>query len=274
MIVSLFLTALPWLVGGLPGSSYEQPGWGWDDNGQPPVVSTSSGHVHGKIDPALPNVAQYLGIPFATPPVGAMRWMAPQLLDQPDAEVQATQLPPSCMQYLTNQGNSLYVRNVLQFNLQGLNTTGAISEDCLTLSVWAPARDKGQTTPWGLLGWESGHPNNPKQELLPVLIFIYGGGFSTGGEDVPYQIPAQWVNRTPDHLVVSFNYRVNIFGYPNAAGLSGTQNYGLLDQRAAVEWCYNNMKAFGGDPERMVIWGQSAGLVVSSWKCPSMMPSF
>ncbi|KXL49857.1 hypothetical protein M433DRAFT_29177, partial [Acidomyces richmondensis BFW] len=57
----------------------------------------------------------------------------------------------------------------------------------------------------------------------------------------------------------SFNYRLNIFGYPNVAGLSGTQNYGLLDQRAAVEWCHHNTKAFGGDPERMIIWGQSAG---------------
>lgn len=75
-----------------------------------------------------------------------------------------------------------------------------------------------------------------------------GGGFSTGGEDVPYQIPAQWVNTTPYHLVVSLNYRVNIFGFPNAAGL-GEQNFGLLDQRAAVEWCKKNIAAFGGHRE-------------------------
>ncbi|TKA22366.1 hypothetical protein B0A50_08185 [Salinomyces thailandicus] len=86
----------------------------------------------------------------------------------------------------------------------------------------------------------------------------HGGGFSTGGEDVPYQIPAQWVNTTPYHLVVSLNYRVNIFGFPNAAGL-GEQNFGLLDQRAAVEWCKKNIAAFGGHPNRMVLWGQSAG---------------
>jgi cholinesterase len=108
---------------------------------------------------------------------------------------------------------------------------------------------------WGPPGGSKGDDQG-----LPVLIFIYGGGFSTGGEDVPYQIAAQWVNRTPNHIVVSFNYRVNIFGFPNAAGL-GEQNFGLLDQRAAVEWVQKNIAAFGGDPTRMVIWGQSAGSI-------------
>jgi cholinesterase len=119
---------------------------GWPSHGpppaqpssSPPVVSTTSGQIHGKVDPALPNVAQYLGIPYAVPPVGDLRWTAPQLLNQPEAQIEATELPVSCMQFLTNQGNSLYVRNVLEFNLQGLNTTGAVSEDCLTISVWAP----------------------------------------------------------------------------------------------------------------------------------------
>lgn len=219
----------------------------WEDNTRrddqsPPIVLSISGRLHGKIDPALPHVNQYLGIPYAVPPVGDQRWAAPLALNQPETDIQATKLPPSCMQYLTNQGNSLYVRDVLEFNLQGLNTTGTISEDCLTLSVWAPAN---ATT---------------KCKGLPVLIFIYGGGFTTGGQDVPYQIPAQWVNRSPEHIVVSFNYRLNIFGFPNAAGLA-QQNLGLLDQRAAVEWCQENIAGFGGDPERMVVWGQSAGSI-------------
>ncbi|TIA21190.1 acetylcholinesterase [Aureobasidium pullulans] len=97
-------------------------------------------------------------------------------------------------------------------------------------------------------------------ELLPVEIWIYGGGFSTGGQDVPYQIPSQWVERAQDHIVVSINYRVNIFGFPNAAGLSD-QNVGLLDQRAAVEWVRDNIVRFGGDPSRMLLWGQSAGSI-------------
>lgn len=78
--------------------------------------------------------------------------------------------------------------------------------------------------------------------------------------DVPAQIPTQWVQRTQDHIVLSFNYRVNIFGHPNAAGLED-QNVGLLDQRAAVEWAKDNIAAFGGDPDRIIIWGQSAGSI-------------
>ncbi|KAK7698345.1 hypothetical protein SLS64_012593 [Diaporthe eres] len=143
------------------------------------------------------------------------------------------------MQSLSTSSPSVYNRDVLEFNLQGLNRTGAISEDCLTGSVWAPTNG---------------------QSGLPVLIYIYGGGFQTGGQDVPYQIPAQWVNRTPEHIVVSFNYRLNIFGFPNAAGLED-QNLALLDQRAFVQWCEKNIAAFGGDPSRMVLWGQSAGSI-------------
>ena len=82
----------------------------------------------------------------------------------------------------------------------------------------------------------------------------------TGGMDVPAQIPTQWVQRTQDHIVLSFNYRVNIFGFPNAPGLD-EQNIGLLDQRRAVEWTRDNIAAFGGDPERIIIWGQSAGSI-------------
>lgn len=223
--------------------------WGWSHGYDQLTVSTTSGHVHGKIDPALPNVRQFLGIPYAQPPVDELRWKAPEALSQPDKQIQATELPPSCNQFLSTLGNSLYTRDVLQFNLQGLNRTGSTSEDCLTASVWAPA-SQGYGHHW----WRRGK----KQEDLPVLIFIYGGGFSTGGVDVPYQIPTQWVNRSPNHIVVSFNYRINIFGFPGAPGLEN-QNLGLLDQRAAVEWCKENIAAFGGDPSRMIIFGQSAG---------------
>lgn len=215
-------------------------------DGKPPGIPTTSGRIHGKVDTALPNVHQYLGIPYAVPPVGERRWAAPELLNQPDSEVQATALPPSCLQYLdTHLPNPLF-ENVLEFNLQGLNTTGAISEDCLTLSVWTPA----DTT--------------ASPEGVPVLIFIYGGGFGAGGHDVPYQVPAQWVDGAPDHIVVSFNYRLGIFGFPNAGGLAD-QNIALLDARAVVEWCRDNIAAFGGDPGRMVLWGQSAGAMMADY---------
>lgn len=211
-----------------------------------PVIPTTSGKVKGTIDPDLPNVHQYLGIPYAVPPLGERRWQAPQLLNQPDSEIQATRLPPSCLQYLDTHMPNPLLENVLEFNLQGLNRTGSISEDCLTLSVWAPAN------------------TTASPEGVPVLIFIYGGGFSVGGQDVPYQIPAQWVDRAPGYIVVSFNYRLGIFGFPNAAGLAD-QNLALLDTRAVVEWCRENIAAFGGDPRRMILWGQSAGSMMADY---------
>lgn len=218
-----------------------------DPNDEPATIPTTSGRITGIVDDTLPNVHQYLGIPYAVPPIGERRWKAPGLLDQPDSEIQATRLPPSCLQYLDTHLPNPLLENVLEFTLQGLNTTGAISEDCLTLSVWAPAKTTAES---------SGG--------VPVLIFIYGGGFGVGGQDVPYQIPAQWVDRTRDHIVVSFNYRLGIFGFPNAGGLAD-QNFALLDTRAVVEWCRENIAAFGGDPSRMVLWGQSAGSMMADY---------
>jgi carboxylesterase type B len=115
----------------------------------------------------------------------------------------------------------------------------ASSEDCLYLAIWTPTN--------------ATHDSN-----LPVALFLPGGSFVTGGVDVPYQQPAPWVQRTQRHVFVSANYRVNIAGFPWAAGLE-EQNLGILDQRAALEWVYANIAAFGGDPSRITLWGHSAG---------------
>ena len=80
----------------------------------------------------------------------------------------------------------------------------------------------------------------------------------TGGVNIPVQLPSEWVYRSQGHIVVTINYRVNIMGFPNAAGLK-TQNVGLRDQRAAVEWVQDNIAPFGGDPTAITLWGQSAG---------------
>ncbi|KAJ4350606.1 hypothetical protein N0V95_004610 [Ascochyta clinopodiicola] len=87
-----------------------------------------------------------------------------------------------------------------------------------------------------------------------------GGGFQNGGIEVPFQMPAPWVERTQAHIVVTINYRLNIFGYPNARGLQ-EQNLGILDQRLALEWVRDNIAAFGGDSSRIMQWGQSAGSI-------------
>lgn len=128
------------------------------------TVQTTSGSVHGQINSAYPNVRQFLGIPFAQPPLGDLRWAAPQPLSQPDAKVDATKIGPSCIQYFNTNSSGVYRNQVLEYNLQGLNRTGDISEDCLKLSVWAPTRDKCR--------------ENGKDKGLPVLVYFYGGGFS------------------------------------------------------------------------------------------------
>lgn len=213
----------------------------WHDN-DGLTVGTSSGSVHGKIDASSPDVRQFLGIPFAKPPLDELRFAPPEPLDSSAASdsIEATELPPSCMQFL-GTGPNVYNREILEFGLQGLNKTGSITEDCLTLSVWAPK-------------------DVDKKKKLPILMYVYGGGFQTGGQDVPYQIPTQLVQSSQEVIVVSFNYRLNIFGYPNAGGIEPTsQNVGFLDQRLAVEWVRDNIAEFGGDASRIVLWGQSAG---------------
>lgn len=206
-------------------------------------VTVLGGVVHGLVNESEdPCVRQFLGIPFGRPPVGDLRFAPPQPA-APFGELEAKKLPPSCIQFLSTNPPSIYTQDVTEYNVQGLNVTSPnLSEDCLTLSLWAPPATANAS--------------------LPVIVFIYGGAFSTGGQDVPVQIPTDWVQRTKDHIVVTFNYRLNIFGFPNARGIPLTeQNVGLLDQRLAVEWVRDNIAAFGGDPSRITLWGQSAGSV-------------
>ncbi|KAL9061542.1 MAG: hypothetical protein Q9162_000074 [Coniocarpon cinnabarinum] len=203
-------------------------------------VNTSSGLVNGVVNSTYPDVRQFLGIPFAKPPVDNLRFMPPQPLDGPSAEpIDGTQYPFACAQYLS-PSPSVYTLDAPEFsNFQ------TVSEDCLAVTVWTPTADKCAQ-------------NSDNDKGLPVLIWIYGGGFQTGSTNIAYQIPLEWIQRTQSHIVVSLQYRLNIFGYPNAQGLE-TQNPGLLDQRAAIEWIRDNIAAFGGNPEQMTTWGQSAG---------------
>ncbi|KAK7516863.1 carboxylesterase [Phyllosticta citriasiana] len=226
---SIFATAVTALAGSTLASS-----------GSAPVIYLDNGiTVHAKVNQtASPEVAQYLGIPFAQPPIGSLRWEPPQPYKASGREViNSTKLPPSCWQYVSVQPGVLQT-DAPQFMIG----SSGMSEDCLTASVWTPTSASS------------------KNASLPVLIWFYGGGFATGGEDVPYQVPDKWVQRTKDHIVVTFNYRINIFGFPDAAGLDEV-NLGLMDQRLAVEWIRDNIAKFGGNPDNMVIWGQSAGAV-------------
>lgn len=121
--------------------------------------------------------------------------------------------------------------------------------------------------------------NVPQTKKLPVIIYLPGGGFTSDGVDIEAQKPQSWVSRTQSHIVVTINYRLGIFGFPNAAGLK-SQNVGLLDQRKAVEWVHENIEAFGGDPEAITLWGQSAGSISTDyhnyayWDNPIVKGSF
>ncbi|KAK4893513.1 hypothetical protein LTR27_008196 [Elasticomyces elasticus] len=195
-------------------------------------ISTTSGSVTGFVNSTAPNVRQWLGIPYAAPPLGALRFAPPQA--PTPHPVNASAFAPSCMQQYSN-GSTIYTEVLKEFLING-----GQSEDCLYLNVWAP-----EATSKGHGKW-------------PVFVYVPGGGFTSGGANSLYKIPDKWVQRTQGHVVVIMNYRVNLFGFPNAKGLE-RQNVGLLDQRMVVEWTKKNIAAFGGNPDSIIFWGQSAG---------------
>jgi acetylcholinesterase len=143
-----------------------------------PIAHTSSGVVVGFVNDTTPNVAQFLGVPFAEDPIGALRW-APPVLKSGNRTINATAFGNNCPQFLTN------LETVYSEDAPGFVTPQNVGEDCLSVSIWAPAN---QCT---------------KNSSLPVIAWLYGGGFGEGGANVPYQIPANWVERSQKHIVVS-----------------------------------------------------------------------
>lgn len=230
------------------------------------TVRTKTGTFTGLKNPEFGAVREFRSIPFAKPPVGPLRFHPPEPLSASSKHHDSTKFPPSCPQFVTSKPTFfnqltpyLLADNGYQNHTTGL-TLSKSSEDCLKLAIW---------TPYGI---------TPGAKL-PVVFFMTGGGFQTGGVDVPAQIPSSWVNRTQEHIVVTINYRVNIFGYPNAAGLKNP-NPALLDQRLALEWVHDNIAAFGGDPDAITMWGQSAGAISTDyhnfafWDKPIVQGSF
>ena len=189
-------------------------------------ISTDTGPVRGAV---ADGVLSFKGIPFAAPPLGALRWRAPQP-PAPWREVRAaTAYGHDCMQ--------------LPFPSDAAPLGSQPAEDCLTLNVWRPA--DGTTH-------------------LPVLVWIYGGGFVNGGASPAVYSGAPLAQH--GIVVVSFNYRVGrfgFFGHPQLTRANEDQghlvNYGFLDQIAALQWVRRNIASFGGDPARVTIEGESAG---------------
>ncbi len=173
----------------------------------------------------------FRGIPFAAPPVGELRWQAPQPAKRWRGARNADKFSPGCMQ------------NIVFADVIGRGE--GFSEDCLYLNVWTPARSA--------------------REGLPVLVYIYGGGYMVGDASEARYDGANMARQ--GMVVVTPNYRLGLFGFLAHPELSaetrykGSGNYALLDQVAALQWVRDNIAAFGGDPTRVTIAGESAGSI-------------
>lgn len=177
-------------------------------------------------------VRAWLGVPFAAPPVRALRWRAPQPVKPWSGVYHADRFAPMCLQPLRNRTMNHYFGNE------------ATSEDCLYLNIWAPPSPAPEGKPY------------------PVLVWIYGGGFNIGSASMANYSGAAMAAKGV--IQVNIAYRVGnlgFFAHPDlsreAGGASG--NYGLMDQVAGLRWVQANIAAFGGDPHNVTLMGQSAG---------------
>ncbi|MGD9946986.1 MAG: carboxylesterase/lipase family protein [Desulfobulbus sp.] len=203
----LFLIALPLVV--------------FADEQRSDVVQLDSGPIRGKVEAGM---RMFLGIPYAAPPIGELRWKPPQEVTPWTQVRNGSEFEPSCPQL--NQDEK-----------------GKYSEDCLYLNIWTPEKEP--------------------VEKLPVMFWIHGGAFNFGSASLPEYNGKNLAQKGV--VVVTINYRLGPLGFlahpllssESPQGTSG--NYGLLDQIAALRWVQKNIVAFGGDPKRVTIFGQSAG---------------
>lgn len=194
-----------------------------------PVIGVMQGRVSGTRGQG---VEAFLGLPFAAPPIGDNRWRAPKPAARWRGIRPAQQFGASCPQAIVPGGFGPWTQEFVP--------SGVTSEDCLTLNVWKPA----------------GRAAN-----LPVLVWIHGGGFTSGSSSVPVYDGASLARR--GIIVVSLNYRLGFLGALGSEELrnTGGGDFGLQDQIAALRWIKQNIAKFGGDPRRITISGQSAGAI-------------
>ena len=192
---------------------------------EPGQISIDDGILQGKTEGDL---TVFKGVPFAAPPVGDLRWKAPQPVEKWEGVKMATEYAPA--------------------PIQGGDPPSGKSEDCLYLNVWTPAKSF--------------------DEKIPVLVWIYGGGFSFGSTSEPVYSGERLAEKGV--VLVSIAYRVGTLGFlahPQLSAESPNQvsgNYGLLNMIAGLEWIQENIAAFGGDPDQVTIFGESAGGIAVS----------
>ncbi len=217
-----------WIVAALMAAALP---WGGPAAAQVLTASVTGGQVQGVL---AGGIVSFKGIPFAAPPLGALRWRAPQPVRPWQGVKHADHFGPSCMQD----------PNFAQL----FGAPRAIGEDCLYLNVWTPA-------------------HSPR-ERLPVMVWIYGGGFVGGMTSIPAYDGTQFAKKGV--VLVSIAYRLGVFGFLADPELSAESprhvsgNYGLLDMIAALRWVRANIARFGGDPSRVTIFGESAGGIAVS----------
>ncbi|GJJ14529.1 hypothetical protein Clacol_008794 [Clathrus columnatus] len=196
---------------------------------KPPTVDTGYAIFVG--NHSRPNTAAFLGVPYAEPPLDDKRWRAPTPLDTETLKnnkktFDASKYPDFCIQGTTGSGDA----------------GGAGSEDCLKVNIYAPI-------------------NATQESNLPVLVYIHGGGYIYGN---PANWPFDhWVDQSPNVVIVSVYYRLNVFGFLAHPELEdptiGSLNAGFLDQTEALRWVQSHISSFGGNPNKVTINGQSAG---------------
>jgi para-nitrobenzyl esterase len=201
----------------------------------PAPAKVEGGLVQGTVEDGL---TVYRGIPFAAPPVGDLRWRAPQPVLKWDGVKETVKFAPACIQgMMMGPGGS----------------SPAPSEDCLYLNIWSPAKSP--------------------RDRVPVFVWIYGGGFAGGATSIPAFSGEKLARKGV--VLVSIAYRVGQMGFFVHPELSAetknrvSGNYGLLDMIAGLKWIQKNIAAFGGDPHRVTIFGESAGGIAVSMLCAS-----
>jgi para-nitrobenzyl esterase len=193
-------------------------------------VKVEDGLLQGTYEDGL---TVYKGIPFAAPPVGDLRWRPPQPPAKWEGELKADKFAPG--------------------PIQSWGSPSDFSEDCLYLNVWTPAKSLGDN--------------------IPVFVWIYGGGFNGGATSIPTYSGENLANKGV--VLVSIAYRVGQLGFMAHPELSAESphhvsgNYGLLDMIAALKWIKKNIAVFGGDPNKVTIFGESAGGIAVSMLCAS-----
>ena len=210
------------------------------------TISHPRATILGSLGPN--KIDTFNGIPFAQPPTGSLRLKPPKPIESPLGAIQAVLQAKSCPQFSMNTDTSVFPVEVIAklSNIPIFQTITNAGEDCLTLNIRRPSGTKPDAK-------------------LPVLVWIYGGGFETGSTtmyDGSSFVTASVTWKMPV-IFVAMNYRLGAFGFMPGSEIlkDGSANLGLLDQRLALEWVADNIEAFGGDPSKVTIWGESAGAI-------------